>query len=124
MRLIAIIDDDEPVAAGLASLVRSFGYATCVFVSARDFLASREMPRCSCVITDVQMPGMDGMELLRTLRARGHALPMIFITGFPEDRIRDEALAAGAMGFFSKPFEADALAVCIAGAYGPEGKEG
>jgi FixJ family two-component response regulator len=116
MPLIAIIDDDLPVRISLASLVRSLGYATCIFESAEAFLQSNEAETCDCVITDVQMPGMDGIELQRTLLASGSTLPMIFITAFPEDRIRDLVLGAGAYGFLSKPFAADALDQCLAAA--------
>jgi FixJ family two-component response regulator len=116
MPLIAIIDDDLPVRVGLASLVRSLGYTTCIFDSAEAFLQSNEAQTCDCLITDVQMPGMDGIALQSRLLACASALPIIFITAFPEDRIRDQVLGAGAYGFLSKPFAADALDRCLTAA--------
>jgi FixJ family two-component response regulator len=113
MKLIGIIDDDLAVRVGLSSLVRSLGYDTCTFESAEAFLQSHEAPNCACIITDVQMPGMSGIELQRALGSLGRLLPMIFITAFPEDRIRAVAMAAGAYGFLSKPFEAKALDGCL-----------
>ena len=120
MTLIAIIDDDESFRIGLAGLVRSLGYASATFASAREFLESAEARASACLITDVQMPGTNGLELQRLLIATGRTLPIIFITAYPEDRIRDAALAAGAFGFFHKPFKADDLALCLTAVCGVE----
>ena len=113
MNLIAIIDDDESVVSGLEGLVRSLGYLACTFTSPQDFLMSSERGVASCVVTDVQMPDMSGLELQRILVADGLMLPIVFITAFPEDRIRNEAFQAGACGFLSKPFSAQDLATCL-----------
>ena len=103
--VISIIDDDPSVRKATDGLVRSLGYRSFTFASAEDFLESDHISDTSCVITDVQMPGLSGVELQTVLIARGARLPMIFITAFPEDRIRRCVLEAGAIGFLSKPFE-------------------
>jgi FixJ family two-component response regulator len=116
MMLVAIIDDDEPLRTGLASLVRAMGYAVHLFASAQDFLGTADIATFDCVITDVQMPRMNGVELLRALTTAGHHLPVIFITAFPNDKLMEEAQTVGAAGIFSKPFHAESLAQCLAGA--------
>lgn len=111
--VISIIDDDESVRVALASLVRSLGYAACTFAAAADFLRSGRVGDTACLIVDVQMPGMDGLDLQELLAARDTRLPTIFVTAYPEDRIRDRALAGGAIGFLGKPFAAQDLIQCI-----------
>ena len=103
--VISIIDDDPSVRQATDGLVRSLGYRSVTFASAEDFLQSNCIEDTSCVITDVQMPGLSGVELQSMLRERGTRVPMIFITAYPEDRIRRCVLEAGAVGFLSKPFE-------------------
>lgn len=107
--MIAIIDDDESVRLATESLVRSFGFKTNVFASAEAFLTSPTVRDTDCLITDVQMPHMSGIELHEALRARGTVLPVIFITAFPEERIRRRAQEAGAIGFLSKPFDGETM---------------
>lgn len=111
--MITIIDDDESVRLATESLVRSLGLGASVFASAEDFLMSPERHSTACVITDVQMPGMSGVDLQARLRTEGDQLPLIFITAFPEERIRNQVRAAGAVGFLAKPFEGDAMIQCI-----------
>jgi FixJ family two-component response regulator len=111
--VVAIIDDDEAVRVATSSLVRSFGYDTCVFASAEDFLASGMAAEASCLITDVQMPGIGGMELQRILAARSCPVPIVFITAFGSEAIRKRALAAGAFGFLEKPFDGDTMVRCL-----------
>ena len=111
--LISIVDDDESVREATKSLVRSLGYMVQTFESAEDFLNSEHRHHTSCVIADVQMPGLSGVELQDRLIAEGQRLPMIFMTAFPEDRIRAHALAAGAFGFLIKPFKEDHLIGCL-----------
>ncbi|OYX88830.1 MAG: two-component system response regulator [Azorhizobium sp. 35-67-5] len=111
--MIAIIDDDEAVRLATESLVRSLGLGAMVFGSAEAFLVSAARRDTACVITDVQMPGMSGIDLQARLRTEGDTLPLIFITAFPEDRIRTQARAAGAVGFLAKPFEGEDMIRCI-----------
>jgi FixJ family two-component response regulator len=117
--VISIIDDDPSVRKATDGLVRSLGYRSLTFASAEDFLDSDHIEDTSCVITDVQMPGLSGVELQSVLIARGARLPMIFITAFPEDRIRRSVLEAGAIGFLSKPFEEAVLIERLQAALGP-----
>ncbi|MBS7554976.1 response regulator [Ancylobacter dichloromethanicus] len=119
--MITIIDDDESVRTATESLIRSLGFSACTFASAEDFLHSPSLGRTDCVITDVQMPGMSGVELQSTLRARGDRTPLIFITAFPEERIRRQVQAAGAFGFLAKPFDGDAMIACLDRALGEGG---
>jgi len=106
---ISIIDDDEFVRSSVRSLVRSLGLGACTFASAEEFLKSQRVDDTFCVITDLQMPGLSGIELQRLLLAQGRRIPIIFVTAFPEDRIRAQAMDSGALGFLSKPFECQAL---------------
>ena len=117
--VISIIDDDPSVRKATDGLVRSLGYRSLTFASAEDFLESDHIEDTSCVITDVQMPGLSGVELQMVLIARGARMPMIFITAFPEDRIRRSVLEAGAIGFLSKPFEEAVLIEHLQTALGP-----
>ena len=111
--LISIIDDDPSVRVATNRLVRSLGYAAHTFASADGFLKSPHVNDTACVIADVQMPGMSGIELQSLLIAQGRSVPMIFITAFPEESIRSRALNAGAVGFLSKPFDGTILIECI-----------
>jgi len=103
--VISIIDDDPSVREATDGLVRSLGYRSVTFASAEDFLQSDRIAETSCLITDVQMPGLSGVELQTALIARGSRMPIIFITAYPEERVRRSVLDAGAVGFLSKPFE-------------------
>jgi FixJ family two-component response regulator len=111
--VISIIVDDEFVRTGTERLVRSLRLVPVTFASAEDFLDSPYLDTTSCVIADVQMPGMTGLELQRALLAQGKPVPVIFITAFPDEQIRARALAAGALEFLSKPFECATLIRCL-----------
>ncbi|MFG1424926.1 response regulator transcription factor [Roseixanthobacter glucoisosaccharinicivorans] len=111
--MITIVDDDDAVRTAIENLVRSLGLRTSTFASADAFLNSERARDTNCIITDVQMPGMSGVELQSHLRRQGNRVPMIFVTAFPEDRIRKQAMAAGAIGFLSKPFDGTAMIACI-----------
>ena len=113
LSLISIVDDDDSVRTAMSSLVRSLGFAACAFASAEEFLASPQLNDTSCLVVDVQMPGMSGLDLQSELAARDRSIPIIFITAFPEERIRKRAEAAGAAGFFSKPVDSVALIRCL-----------
>jgi FixJ family two-component response regulator len=107
--VISIIDDDGSVRSAVGSLVRSLGFIARTFASAEEFLQSPHVNDTSCLITDVQMPGMSGLELQDRVSAEGHRIPFIFITAFPEERMRTRAMEAGALGFLSKPFDSQNL---------------
>jgi FixJ family two-component response regulator len=111
--VISIIDDDESVRAATHNLVRSFGYIVHTFASAEEFLQSPHLNDTSCVIADVQMPAMSGVELQAHLLARGRRVPFIFVTAFSVESARARALKAGASGFLTKPFAGEALIRCI-----------
>lgn len=116
--LISIIDDDEAVRAATENLVRSLGFGASTFASAEEFLQSSRVGETSCLITDVNMPGMTGVELQSYLLSQGRDLPIIFITAFPEERVRRCVHEAGAVGFLSKPFDGRAMVQCIDKALG------
>ena len=111
--MISIIDDDASVRAATDNLLRSLGYTVHTFASAEEFLQSAHFNGTSCVIADVQMPAMSGVELQALLLARGHRVPFIFITAFPEETIRARALKAGAICFLTKPFDRLTLIKCL-----------
>jgi FixJ family two-component response regulator len=113
MTIISIIDDECIVREALADLLQSLGYDARIFESAEDFLESGSLAETSCLITDLQMPGLDGLELQNRLIAQGHATPVIFVTASSEERFRKRATDAGALGFLSKPFTEDALVHCM-----------
>jgi len=116
--VIAIVDDDESVREALTSLIRSMGYAAVAFECAEDLLKSKRRRSVSCVIADVQMPGMTGIELHDRLVASGEPIPTILITAFPDERARERALQAGVIGYLAKPFSEDELLVCIRSSLG------
>ena len=111
--MIAIVDDDESFRRATASFVRSLGYYAAAFASAEAFLTSARLDDTDCLISDMQMPGMSGIELQERLIADGSRLPIIFITAFPEAKVRDKAVAAGAVGFLAKPFNDEKLITCL-----------
>jgi FixJ family two-component response regulator len=111
--MIAIVDDDEAVRSSIANLIRSLGFGADPFASGEELLRSHRLDDTCCVITDMQMPGMTGLELQGLLLAQRHMMPIIFITAYPEERTRRHAIAAGAVGFFSKPFDGAGLIHCI-----------
>jgi FixJ family two-component response regulator len=115
---ISIIDDDASVRTAVSRLIRSLGYTANAFPSAEAFLNSPQINTTSCLIADVQMPRMSGLELQELLSGRGRQLPIIFITAFPEDGIRARALYAGAIGFLAKPIDGTALVEQIQTALG------
>jgi FixJ family two-component response regulator len=117
--VIAIVDDDQSVREALTSLVRSLGYAAIAFECAKDFLSSTRRCGVSCLIADVQMPGMTGIELHNQLLTSGQPIPTILITAFPDETLRTRALHAGVIGYLTKPFSEDDLLACIRSTLGP-----
>jgi FixJ family two-component response regulator len=111
--LIAVIEDDGSMRPAVMSLVRSLGYDAQGFESAEQFLASGAVDGAACIITDIQMPGMSGIDLKHHLAARGNAIPVIMITARAEPDIESLALASGAVCFLRKPFQAEALISCL-----------
>ena len=107
--MIAIVDDDDGVRAATRGLVQALGYDASTFASAEGFLKSGQIHDTSCLITDLQMPGLSGIDLQDRLIAQGHRFPIIFITAYPEESVRARAMKAGAVGFLSKPFNVDHL---------------
>jgi FixJ family two-component response regulator len=109
LSVIAVIDDDASVRAATNNLLSSHGYLVHTFASAEEFLQPALVKGWACVIADVQMPAMSGLDLLTHMRAQGYTAPFIFITAFPEESVRARALKAGAVGFLAKPFAGPAL---------------
>jgi FixJ family two-component response regulator len=107
--LISVVDDDESVRESLPDLIREFGFAAHAFSSAEDFLASYSVERTRCLILDIAMPGMTGLDLQQELRLRGQQIPIIFITAQKDDAVRTSALDRGAVAFLLKPFSDTAL---------------
>jgi FixJ family two-component response regulator len=122
--VISIVDDDESVREATKGLVRSLGYVAATFASGEEFLNSDRVNDTSCLITDVQMPGLDGLELQSRLTAMDRHVPIIFVTAFPQERIRARALKAGAFGFLSKPFSDASLIACLDRALAEDDSEG
>jgi FixJ family two-component response regulator len=111
--LISIVDDDESTRESTKGFVRSLGYQAETFASAEEFIQSDHAGSTSCLISDVQMPGLSGIDLHGWLIAQGIQVPTIFITAFPEEGTRDRALAAGAVGYLGKPFTDESLVRCL-----------
>ncbi|CAO3305800.1 MULTISPECIES: response regulator [unclassified Pseudomonas] len=111
--LIAVVDDDESLRDALDGLLRATGYRTRTFASGIDFLASDGPGQAGCLISDIQMPGMCGVELLTQLQLRGFDIPVIFISAHPGQRSRITPGMAGVVSCLPKPFEAQQLLDCI-----------
>jgi FixJ family two-component response regulator len=107
--LISIVDDDALACDGIRELVESLGYKAITFISAKHFLESGLIEETTCLMTDVQMPGLNGVELQEELRSQGYQIPIILITAYPNEEHRKRALGNGAVGFLSKPFDEEAL---------------
>jgi FixJ family two-component response regulator len=110
---VCIIDDDESVRTATTCFVRSLGHVARTFASAEEFLNSPYVDEAVCLIVDVNMPRMSGLDLQSRLREKGLSTPIIFITAYPEDRARARALDAGAIGYLDKPFDSEALISCL-----------
>ena len=111
--LISIVDDDASVRAAMRRLMISSGYSAKSYPSVDEFLNSGQLEATSCIIADVQMPKATGFDMQKALKNRGYRIPIIFITAFPEDKGRDNALKAGAHCYLRKPVGADELLHCI-----------
>jgi len=107
--LISVVDDDDSVRESLGGLIRSVGFAVKVFASAEEFLNSDHLRNTHCLILDVRMPGMNGLELQRQLAASDRKIPIIFITAHGDEEVRSRALNGGAVDYLLKPFSEEAL---------------
>ncbi len=107
--LIACVEDDASAREALEGFLKAFGFTPGVFSSAEEFLQSDRLDETSCLITDVHLRGMSGLQLQNRLAASGYAIPVIVITAFPDDRVRERALSAGAVCFLDKPFDKEDL---------------
>ena len=112
-QIVSIVDDDSLAREGIKELVESLGYKALAFVSAHDFLRSGAIATTACLITDLQMPGLSGLELQERLQTQGYRTPVILVTAYPDEKHRCRAMSAGAIGFLSKPFEEQALLECL-----------
>jgi FixJ family two-component response regulator len=107
--LIAVVDDDAAVRRTTARLIEAFGFRAAAFESADSFLRSAQVSETSCLVADVEMPGMNGLELQTHLAAGGHSIPIIFITAYDTKESRQRAMQAGAIAFLTKPFREELL---------------
>jgi FixJ family two-component response regulator len=111
--LIAIVDDDDSVRSALQGLMKAVGLPARAFASAEEFLGSGEQNDTGCLIADIRMPGMSGLELQAKLNADNFRIPIIFITAHGDEKMRMQALRAGAVEFVAKPFDDDALVASV-----------
>jgi FixJ family two-component response regulator len=116
--LISIVDDHSLTRAAIEDIVRSLGFSARTFASAESFLQSSLISKTGCLVLDVQMPKMSGVELQDHLSQNGIDIPIIFITAHPDEAIKARALNAGAIGFLRKPFDLQELAECLHTALG------
>jgi FixJ family two-component response regulator len=111
--LISIVDDDALARDGIRELVESLGYNAITFSSAEYFLQSNAIAETTCLITDLQMPGLNGLQLQEALQSRGYWTPVILITAYPNEKDWARAFDSGAIGFLSKPFDEGSLIECL-----------
>lgn len=115
-KLIAIVDDDDSMRSALQGLLKAVGLAAQAFASGEEFLNSGQQRQTACLIADIRMPGMSGLELQAKLNAEHCRIPTIFITAHGDARLRMQALRAGAVEFLAKPFDDEALLESVRGA--------
>jgi FixJ family two-component response regulator len=111
--LVAIVDDDESIRNATRDLLRAVGFSTATFEDAESFLGSTSRARAACVVADIRMPGMTGIELYQALVASGDGIPTVIITAHPEDATRARAREVGITCYLSKPFAPDELLECV-----------
>jgi FixJ family two-component response regulator len=120
--LISVVDDDQSFRDSMRRLLKSLGYTVAAFPSAAAFLASPKLDATGCLVADVQMPEMTGVELYRNLVDAGHAIPTILVTAYPNDAVQERMLALGVECYLRKPFEEAVLIRCLRSAFA-RGKE-
>jgi FixJ family two-component response regulator len=111
--LVSVVDDDESVRESLPDLLKEFGFEPRAFASAEEFLLSDDVNRTVCLILDIAMPNMSGLDLQRALQARGHKIPVIFITAQTDSAVRTRAIQQGAVSVLQKPFNDTDLLTAI-----------
>ncbi len=109
IRVLSLVDDDASVRRATGRLIKSFGFTVEVFASGEEFLCFGSLRITSCLVLDVQMPGMNGLQLQSHLAAAAYHIPIVFITAYADEEIRAQALEAGAVAFLTKPFGEEAL---------------
>jgi FixJ family two-component response regulator len=112
--MISVVDDDDWARGGLQSLIAAIGYEVRTFESAEEFVASGSIAGTACLVTDLNMPGMSGLELQAHLRSRGHTTPIIIVTAYPTEEHRTHALKDSATSFLTKPLDERVLVGCLA----------
>jgi FixJ family two-component response regulator len=112
-KLISIVDDDEPYRESMRKLVMLLGFTVETFPSAADFLASHLLPETACLVADIHMPGMTGIELHGRLLKLGYAIPTILVTAFPDEAVKVRALKDGVFCYLSKPVDDGELEGCL-----------
>jgi len=112
-KLICLVEDDQPFRDSMQKLMRALGYSVAAFPSAAKFLASPIVAGTDCLVTDVNMPGMTGVELHRHLIDAGYAIPTILLTAYPDEADRNHALNDGVFCYLSKPVDAYQLESCL-----------
>jgi len=110
---VFLLDDEEPVVAALARMLRGAGFVTRSWTSAEEFLAAHQAETPGCLVSDIRMPGIDGLELQRVLQARGIERPIVFITGLPDIRVAVQAMKAGAVTYLAKPVQREELIAAV-----------
>lgn len=111
--VIAVVDDDQAIREAMDDLIKSFGYECCLFASAEEFLNFKSRAAIDCIVVDVKMPGLTGIELQAELNRHGDHPPMIFVTSYEDDRTRNAALSGGAYAFLRKPVNIGKLMGCL-----------
>jgi FixJ family two-component response regulator len=117
-KMVAIVDDDELMRSALQGMLKSVGLPSQAFASAEEFLQSGQQQQTACLITDIRMPGMSGLELQAKLNAQHYRIPTIFITAHGDTKMRMQALRAGAVEFLAKPFDDEVLLESVRAALG------
>lgn len=111
--IIAVVDDDQAIREAMDDFIMSFGYESRLFASAEEFLDAHTQAQIDCIVVDVKMPGLSGIELQSELNRRGGHPPMIFVTSYADDRTRNAALSGGAFAFLRKPVNIGNLMECL-----------
>jgi FixJ family two-component response regulator len=119
--LISVVEDDRFFRESMRRLMRSLGYSVEAFPTAADFLASTRLAETACLIADVHMPGMTGLELHRRLIEAGHAIPAILVTAYPDEDVKARALKDGVVCYLRKPVDQEQLLRCVRAALGSGG---